>query len=84
MVSTIGAAHEHVIDGVTGLVAADVTSFAASILELFGAPDRRLAMSRAARVHARGYDMDHAVASTWRIYRDVIRAREAASYGVAS
>ncbi len=80
VVTTGGAAHEHVVEGVTGLVrdARDPAAFGGAILELFA---RRDAMTAAARAHALSYDLERAVAATWRIYRDMLRMR---AVGVAS
>jgi glycosyltransferase involved in cell wall biosynthesis len=74
VVANKGAAHEHVIAGETGeiVAASDRAAFAAAIVGLFDDTARRAAMSRAARVHALGYDLGLAVDATWEIYRDVV------------
>lgn len=73
IVAAAGAAHEHVTDGVTGMVldGRDPAAFAGAILALFADAPRRLAMGRAARSHAAHHDMRRAVEATWAIYRDV-------------
>jgi glycosyltransferase involved in cell wall biosynthesis len=73
IVAAAGAAHEHVVDGVTGMVldGGDPAAFAHAILALFDDAPRRLAMGRAARSHAAHYDMRRAVDATWAIYRGV-------------
>lgn len=73
IVAAAGAAHEHVLDGVTGMVrnGSDPAAFAGAILALFADAPRRLAMGRAARSHAAHHDLRRAVDATWAIYRDV-------------
>jgi glycosyltransferase involved in cell wall biosynthesis len=68
-----GAAHEHVVPGVTGEVVApgDAAGFAAAIDTLLEDPTRLAAMGHAARAHAAQYDLDRAVVATWEIYHDV-------------
>ena len=83
VVSSTGAAHEHVIAGQTGEVvdANDPQALAGAIIRLADDPALRLRMSLAARTHATGYSLGRAVRSTWDIYRTVMRSRrlEAAS-----
>ncbi|MEO8707031.1 MAG: glycosyltransferase family 1 protein, partial [Kofleriaceae bacterium] len=83
VVARAGAAHEHVVDGVTGeVVDAKPPAIATAVLALFADHARRLRMGLAARTHAAGYNLHGAVSATWDIYRDVLRARtvlEAAS-----
>jgi len=76
-----GAAHEHVIAGVTGEIVAprDPAAFAAAIDGLLADPDRRTAMRRAAREHAISFDLDAAVTATWAIYRDATAVARVAS-----
>jgi glycosyltransferase involved in cell wall biosynthesis len=73
VVAAAGAAHEHVIAGETGVVAdgRDPQAFACELLALFANPARRARMASCARSHARGYDLDAAVGSTWDLYRGV-------------
>jgi len=75
VVASAGAAHEHVVDGETGLVitGGDPRPFARAILALFADPARRGGMGRAARAHAARYDLDAAVRATWDLYRDLWR-----------
>ena len=77
MVAAAGAAHEHVVDGETGLVieGGDPGSLARAILALFADPARREAMGRAARARAARYDLDGAVRATWDLYRELWRHR---------
>ena len=71
VVASVGAAHEHVVDGETGIVANGAPALACAISALLGDPQRRARMATAARERARGYDLEAAVAATWSIYRDV-------------
>jgi len=71
VVASVGAAHEHVVDGETGIVANGAPALARAISALLGDPQRRARMATAARERARGYDLEAAVAATWSIYRDV-------------
>jgi len=71
VVASVGAAHEHVVDGETGIVANGAPALARAISALLGDPQRRTRMATAARERARGYDLEAAVAATWSIYRDV-------------
>jgi glycosyltransferase involved in cell wall biosynthesis len=75
VVASAGAAHEHVIDGVTGLVidGSDRGALAGALAMLLGDPPRRKVMGAAARVHAQRYDLDAAVAGTWDVYRSFAR-----------
>jgi glycosyltransferase involved in cell wall biosynthesis len=76
IVARLGAAHEHVVPGVTGEIV-DVNNraaFASTILDLFTDTDRRRTMGRAAREHVRSYDLAQAVDATWSIYRNVVAA----------
>jgi glycosyltransferase involved in cell wall biosynthesis len=75
VVASRGAAHEHVVDGETGLVidGADPRSLAGALLALLGDPERRERMGRTARAHAARYDMGAAVHATWEIYRELWR-----------
>lgn len=77
IVAAAGASHEHVVDGVTGLVVAgsDHTALAASALELLADPARRARMSREAREHVARYDLAHAVHATWALYERVMNER---------
>jgi glycosyltransferase involved in cell wall biosynthesis len=68
IVATAGAAHEHVIDGVTGHVVDGRDRIAATLLALFADPALRARMGAAARGHVTRYDLDAAVRSTWNIY----------------
>jgi glycosyltransferase involved in cell wall biosynthesis len=73
VVAAAGAAHEHVVDGETGLVidGADPRSLSRALLALLGDPARREAMGRAGRAHAARYDLESAVRSTWDLYREL-------------
>ena len=79
VVATAGAAHEHVVDGVTGDVVdgGDRAAIARAILRQLDDPARRKRMSAAARTLAAHYDLDDAVDATWAIYRDVLHGRGA-------
>jgi glycosyltransferase involved in cell wall biosynthesis len=82
LVAAAGAAHEHVIDGITGVVldGGDPAAFARAIVALFDDAPRRLAMGRAARIHAARHDLRRAVDATWAIYGDVAsRVRQRAA-----
>jgi glycosyltransferase involved in cell wall biosynthesis len=76
-----GAAHEHVVPGVTGEVVApgDPSAFAAAIVGLLDNPSRLAAMTRAARAHAARYDLEHAVDATWDIYEQHLGVRTRAA-----
>jgi glycosyltransferase involved in cell wall biosynthesis len=76
VVTNLGAAHEHVIDGETGVIA-NAATFARTFTDLLGDPRRRARMALTARTHALNYDLDFAVASNWQIYRSQCRARVA-------
>lgn len=71
VVSTGGAAHEHVVADETGIVTAGTDGFARAVLGLFADRQRRAQMGMAARTHARRYDLRAAVDATWSIYHDV-------------
>jgi len=73
IVAAAGAAHEHVVDGATGLVVdgGDPAAFARAILALFDDASRRVAMGHAARIHATRHDLGRAVEATWAIYGDL-------------
>ncbi len=77
VVAAAGAAHEHVIDGITGDVVdgSDSTALARAIIQLIDNPERRERMALAARAHATSYDLGHAVRATWEIYRGIMRDR---------
>ena len=77
VVAAAGAAHEHVVAGETGVVVdgRDSQAFAREVLALFANPARRARMATSARAHARSYDLDAAVASTWELYRGVAARR---------
>jgi glycosyltransferase involved in cell wall biosynthesis len=82
VVASAGAAHEHVIDGVTGRVVDARTPgpIAEAVLALFADPAARARMGAAAREHVTRYDLDAAVRATWDIYaRFAPVALEAAS-----
>lgn len=76
IVSSEGAAHEHVIAEVTGTIvdASQPAALAAAIVRLFDDGGLRGRMGHAARMHAAAYDLDHAVGSTWDIYRSMQQA----------
>jgi glycosyltransferase involved in cell wall biosynthesis len=86
IVASAGAAHEHVVDGETGLVidGADPRSLARALFALLGDPARRAAMGRAARAHAARYDLGGAVRATWDLYRELWRSRQGRSFEAAS
>jgi glycosyltransferase involved in cell wall biosynthesis len=77
VVAAAGAAHEHVLEGVTGEVidGGNPATLAAAIVRLLDDPDRRAQMGRAARAHALGYDLERAVRATWEIYRGIMGDR---------
>ena len=81
VVAAAGAAHEHVIDGITGEVCPgrDPTAFARAIVQLFDDAPRRQRMGEAARAHALRFDLARAVRSTWDLYHGVLRTRPAAA-----
>ncbi|HVV87006.1 MAG TPA: glycosyltransferase, partial [Kofleriaceae bacterium] len=72
-----GAAHEHVVDGETGVIVdgADRGALAEAIAALVGDPIRARRMGRAARLHARRYDQAEATEATCAIYRAVAAGR---------
>ena len=70
VVAKAGAAHEHVVDGVTGRVI-DPRDLATELGALLDDVAARTRMGAAARAHAARYELDGAVAATWAIYRDV-------------
>ncbi len=67
IVSGIGAAHEHVVEGVTGFIADGRDRIAERLLALFDDP-ARARIGAAAREHVTRYALDAAVSSTWDIY----------------
>ena len=71
VVSTRGAAHEHVLPGVTGEVVDCRWPFALTdaLLGLLGDPARRARMGAAAHRHAARYDQDVAAQETFALYR---------------
>jgi glycosyltransferase involved in cell wall biosynthesis len=77
VVAAAGAAHEHVDDGVTGLVCngQKADELAAALVRLLGDSALRIRMGLAAHVHAGQYDLAIAVRSTWDIYERVRAAR---------
>ena len=77
VVAAAGAAHEHVLDGITGEVCEgrDPAAFARALGRLFDDAPRRLRMGAAARHHAARFDLASAVRSTWDIYERVMTAR---------
>ena len=77
VVASVGAAHEHVVDGETGIVTSGAPALAHGISELLGDPARRARMGTAARTRAQRYDLDSAVAATWEIYRSASYRRAA-------
>jgi glycosyltransferase involved in cell wall biosynthesis len=79
IVAASGAAHEHVVDGTTGLVATGAEPLAQAIIRLLDDPDLRARMGIAARAHATSYALDHAVRATWDIYRSIPLHMKAAS-----
>ncbi len=70
IVAADGAAHEHVIDGVTGRVVdgRDPARMADAILQLLADPAGRARMGAAAREHVAALGLDAAVHATWDIY----------------
>jgi glycosyltransferase involved in cell wall biosynthesis len=85
LVATLGASHEHVVDGVTGRIvdASDRASFASTAISLLDDAALCARMGNAAREHVARYDLADAVATTWEIYARVM-AERAAAIGVAS
>ncbi len=83
VVAAAGAAHEHVIDGVTGHVVEgrDPARIAGAVLRLFADPAARARMGAAARERVAGLGLDAAVRATWDIYARFApaAARKAAS-----
>jgi glycosyltransferase involved in cell wall biosynthesis len=82
IVATGGAAHEHVVDDVTGTIVDCGTPapIADAIIALLADAPRRARMGIAAREHVTRYALDTAVRSTWDIYaRFAPRELEAAS-----
>jgi glycosyltransferase involved in cell wall biosynthesis len=86
VVAAAGAAHEHVVDGETGLVieGGEPRALAQAILSLFADPARREGMGRAARAHALRYDLGGAVRSTCELYRELWRSAQDRAYEAAS
>ncbi|MGE0550535.1 MAG: glycosyltransferase [Kofleriaceae bacterium] len=72
-----GAAHEHVVDGETGAVCRDVTSFAAALGQLLDDADLRRRQGHAAHARAASYDLDRATRATSDIYDALIANRTA-------
>jgi glycosyltransferase involved in cell wall biosynthesis len=74
IVAATGASHEHVVDGVTGTIVdgSDHAAIAGATLRLLGDHAARARMSRAARQHARRYDLLAAVHETWAIYERIV------------
>jgi glycosyltransferase involved in cell wall biosynthesis len=83
VVAAAGAAHEHVVDGVTGDVCEgrDPVAIARAISRQFDDRPRRERMGAAAREHAMRFDLGRAMESTWALYETVLgeRALERAS-----
>jgi len=77
VVAAAGAAHEHVLAGETGVIVdgRDPGALAREVLALIADRARRARMAEHARAHARSYDLDAAVASTWELYRGVAARR---------
>jgi len=73
VVMTGGAAHEHVLDGITGLVTGERDAFVAALGRLLDDRGLRTRMGHGARGRAATYDLDHAMRATWAIYEDVVR-----------
>jgi glycosyltransferase involved in cell wall biosynthesis len=73
VVAAAGASREHVIDGITGAIVdgGDHAALAAATLRLLDDHAARAQMSRAARQHARRYDLAAAVRETWAIYERI-------------
>ncbi|MBX3466892.1 MAG: glycosyltransferase [Planctomycetes bacterium] len=71
VVAAGGAAREHVVPGVNGLVVEGEgpAPLAAAIVGLLADPDRRACMGRAARRLARRHDPDVAARATFELYR---------------
>jgi glycosyltransferase involved in cell wall biosynthesis len=76
VVAAAGAAHEHVVSGVTGEICdgRDSTQVARAIGALFDDAPRRQRMGEAARAHAMRFELSRAMRATWSLYEDVLRA----------
>ncbi len=75
VVSSLGASHEHVADGLTGYICSDTDGFATALGRLLDDAALRHRMSVAAREHAASYDLDRAMRATWAIYESVVQHR---------
>jgi glycosyltransferase involved in cell wall biosynthesis len=69
-----GAAHEHVLRDVTGLVAEGAEDFAAAIVRLLDDPATRARMGHAAHRFAQWFDPDRAARDTFALYRETAEA----------
>ena len=75
IVATTGAAHEHVMPGVTGEITDGTpAALAAAALRMLADQPLRIRMGLAARRHAGTYNLASAVRATWNIYLNVLRA----------
>ena len=76
VVANAGAAHEHVMPGVTGdITDGSPAALAKAALRLLADQPLRIRMGLAARRHAGTYNLAAAVRATWTIYRGVLRGR---------
>ncbi|MDX2086557.1 MAG: glycosyltransferase [Kofleriaceae bacterium] len=77
VVAAAGAAHEHVVDQVTGTIVEgrDPAQLAAGVLRLIEEPGLRATMRAAAHAHAARYDLAAAVRATYDIYGRVMADR---------
>lgn len=86
VVAAAGAAHEHVVDGVTGLVidGREPAQLAAAVLRLIDDPAQRAELGTAAHARAVSYDLGAAVRATFDIYGRVLAERAVAPLEAAS
>lgn len=86
VVAAAGAAHEHVVDGVTGLVVdgGKPAQLAAAMLRLIDDPALRVELGAAAHARAASYDLAAAVRATFDVYGRVMASRAASHLEAAS
>ncbi|NVB84411.1 MAG: glycosyltransferase [Kofleriaceae bacterium] len=78
IVAAAGASHEHVVDGITGLVVdgGKPAQLAAALLRLIEDASLRSELGGAAHAHAASYDLAAAVRATFDVYGRVMASRQ--------